>query len=188
MRNTWFTADFHLGHRNIIRYCQRPFLTVAEMDDAILENLNAAVREQDDLYFLGDFCLGSAQRAAEYRRRVRCENIYFVEGNHDAGARKIQAEFRWWKPLAEIAVGAQVVVLCHYAMRVWHHSFRGAWHLYGHSHGRLPDDPASLSMDIGVDSHGFRPWHFDEVKARMEEKRKAVQPASAGVEVRNELL
>ena len=56
-------------------------------------------------------------------------------------------------------------------MRVWHQSFRGAWHLYGHSHGKLPEDPASLSMDVGVDTRGFEPWHFDEIKTRMEQKR-----------------
>jgi calcineurin-like phosphoesterase family protein len=55
-------------------------------------------------------------------------------------------------------------------MRVWPHSGRGAWQLYGHSHGNLPDDPLSLSMDVGVDSHDFCPWHFEEVKKIMEAK------------------
>jgi calcineurin-like phosphoesterase family protein len=46
MPNTWLTADFHLGHANIIRYCSRPFATVDEMDQAILEQLNAARETQ----------------------------------------------------------------------------------------------------------------------------------------------
>jgi calcineurin-like phosphoesterase family protein len=170
MANTWFTADFHLGHQNIIRYCSRPFAAVADMDATILDRLNASVKEGDSLYFLGDFCRGSGKQALEYRRQIRCQNIYFVEGNHDAGARRIVDEFRWWKQLAEVKIEEQVVVMCHYAMRVWHHSFRGAWHLYGHSHGRLPDDPAALSMDVGVDTHDFHPWHFDEIRCRMNEK------------------
>jgi len=37
MPNSWFIADFHLGHSNIIRYCTRPFATIEEMDQAILE-------------------------------------------------------------------------------------------------------------------------------------------------------
>ncbi len=41
MPDIWFTADFHLGHKNIIRYCNRPFETVEEMNQAILERLNA---------------------------------------------------------------------------------------------------------------------------------------------------
>jgi calcineurin-like phosphoesterase family protein len=67
-------------------------------------------------------------------------------------------------------VGKQGIVLCHYARRVWPHSGRGAWHLYGHSHGNLPDEPLSLSMDVGVDTHIFLPWHFEEVKEIMEAK------------------
>ena len=55
MPNTWFIADFHLGHSNIIRYCGRPFVSVEEMDQAILERLNASVKPSDTLYFLGTF-------------------------------------------------------------------------------------------------------------------------------------
>jgi calcineurin-like phosphoesterase family protein len=36
---------------------------------------------------------------------------------------------------------------------------------YGHSHGKLPGDPLSLPMDVGVDTHDFRPWHVDEIRA-----------------------
>lgn len=172
MADTWFTADFHLGHSNIIRYCGRPFQATDEMDDAILSRLNTSVKEHDSLYYLGDFCLGSSKHAREYRRRIRCKNIYFVEGNHDASTLKIQQEFRWWKQLAEITVEAQRIVLCHYAMRVWHHCAHGTWQLYGHSHGRLPEAAAMLAMDVGVDTHDFRPWHFDEIKAAMEAKQR----------------
>jgi len=55
-------------------------------------------------------------------------------------------------------------------MRVWNHSSHGAWHFYGHSHGRLPSLDASLSLDVGVDTHDFRPWHFDEIRDRMKER------------------
>lgn len=170
MSDVWFTADFHLGHANIIRYCDRPFENIAQMDTEIIDRLNSSVAENDLLYFLGDFCRGSGKDALAYRKRIRCKNIFFIEGNHDACARKILTEFRWWKQLTEVKVNDHLIVLCHYAMRVWHHSFRGSWHLYGHSHGRLPDDPTALSMDVGVDTHHFRPWHVNEIAALMERK------------------
>jgi calcineurin-like phosphoesterase family protein len=47
MPNVWFAADFHLGHKNIIRYCNRPFDTVEEMNRAILERLNSLVKAND---------------------------------------------------------------------------------------------------------------------------------------------
>jgi calcineurin-like phosphoesterase family protein len=58
MPDIWFTTDFHFGHSNIIRYCNRPFRDVVEMDQTILERLNASVKLHDTLYFLGDFCIG----------------------------------------------------------------------------------------------------------------------------------
>jgi hypothetical protein len=90
--------------------------------------------------------------------------------------RKSQSVFASWSSLSEIHVGKQGIVLCHYAMRVWPHSGHGAWQLYGHSHGNLPDDPLSLSMDVGIDSHGFCPWHFEEVQAIMKGKSIAGEP------------
>ena len=51
MPDIWFTTDFHFGHSNIIRYCNRPFRDVAEMDQTILERLKASVKPNDTLYF-----------------------------------------------------------------------------------------------------------------------------------------
>jgi hypothetical protein len=75
MPNIWFTADFHFGHSNIIRYCNRAFRNVEEMDQTILERLNASVKANDILYFLGDFCIGSKVRALEHRKQIRCKKI-----------------------------------------------------------------------------------------------------------------
>lgn len=55
MPDIWFTADFHFDHNNILRYCDRPFSNVQEMNRAILDNLNRRVKPNDVLYFLGDF-------------------------------------------------------------------------------------------------------------------------------------
>jgi calcineurin-like phosphoesterase family protein len=167
MPDIWFTADFHLGHKNIIRYCNRPFESVEKMNYTIPERLNACVKANDILYTLGDFCIGPKARAAELRRQIRCKKIFAVPGNHDKETRKLIQEFSWLNDLAEVSLNGQRVVLCHYAMRVWNQSSRGAWHLYGHSHGRLLDVATSLSLDIGVDTHDFRPRHFDEVSKRM---------------------
>jgi hypothetical protein len=95
MPHTWFTADFHFGHSNIIRYCNRPFGDVAEMDQAILERLNSLVRAHDVLYFLGDFCIGGKARALAYRNGIRCKRIFALPGNHDMETRKLTDTFSW---------------------------------------------------------------------------------------------
>jgi len=178
MADTWFTSDFHFGHFNIIRYCNRPFASTEEMDACILDRMNAHVKQNDTLYFLGDFCMGSVEKVAAYRKGLSCKTIHFADGNHDKVTRKLQHLFSSWSSLSEIQLGKQRIVLCHYAMRVWPHHARGAWQLYGHSHRNLPDDPLSLSMDVGVDSHDFGPWPFDEVNAIMKAKSTAREQSS----------
>ena len=59
--------------------------------------MNSCVAETDTLYFLGDFCRGNGKDALAYRQRIRCKNIFFIEGNHDASTKKISAQFGWWK-------------------------------------------------------------------------------------------
>jgi calcineurin-like phosphoesterase family protein len=91
MVDTWFTSDFHFGHFNIIRYCNRPFESTEEMDAHIADRMNAHVKPNDTLYFLGDFCMGSVEKVAAYRKRLNCKTIHFVEGNHDKVTRKPKA-------------------------------------------------------------------------------------------------
>src|ERR1700674_2960144 len=122
--------------------------------------------------FWADFCMGSQARVVAYRRRIRCRRIFAVSGNHDKQARRLKEDFLWLDNLAEVSIHGQPIVLCHYALRVWNRSNRGSWHLYGHSHGCRPEVRHSLSMDVGVDAHAFRPWHYDEIADINEEKSR----------------
>ncbi len=63
---TWFTADTHFGHTNVIRYCARPFDSVQAMDETLIENWNQVVRPKDTVYHLGDFTPGGQQKGAQY--------------------------------------------------------------------------------------------------------------------------
>ena len=175
----WFTADTHFGHANIIRHCRRPFSSVAEMDEELLRRINDRVAHEDWLYHLGDFSFRGGDPAA-YRARIRCRNIVLILGNHDPQSMNgtVRPEFaglfREVHSLVRIKVPVagtpQLIVLCHYAMKVWDRAHYGTWHLFGHSHGSLPDDPAARSWDVGVDGNGYAPLNVDEVAAIMAKK------------------
>ena len=55
---TWFTADLHFGHRNIIDYCNRPFRDVDAMNESLIENWNESIAADDTVWVVGDFALG----------------------------------------------------------------------------------------------------------------------------------
>lgn len=57
----WFIADTHFSHANIIKYANRPFANVEEMDCVLIENWNLCVAEDDQVFFLGNVGLGSVQ-------------------------------------------------------------------------------------------------------------------------------
>ncbi len=50
----YFTADTHFGHCNVIRFCDRPFASAEEMDEAMIQNWNERVTGNDTVYILGD--------------------------------------------------------------------------------------------------------------------------------------
>ncbi len=190
IHNTFFTSDHHFGHKNIIRYSSRPFASVEAMDAAMIERWNAVIGPQDHVFHLGDVSLHGPERTAELLSRLN-GHIYLLQGNHDKSAtdRQCRGRFEWTRDLFDLRLHdededrRQYIVLCHYAMRVWNRSFHGAWHLYGHSHGTLGDDPCSLSFDIGVDCHDFRPLSYAEVKAIMARKQPRRDGPEAGAEV-----
>lgn len=168
---TFFTADTHFSHANIIKYCQRPFTDSLAMNEALIENWNAVVGKRDLVFHLGDFMFG--KRDADFDAIFSRPNgtIVLIKGNHDkiawANRNKFYAAHDSYH---ETSVNGQTIILCHYAMRVWKGSHRGTWHLYGHSHGSLADLPDARCFDIGVDCHNFRPLEFGEIEARMSKK------------------
>ena len=150
----WFTADQHYDHENIIKYCDRPFKTIEEMNETLIANHNAVVAKEDVVVHAGDFTWGNATRAKELIRRLH-GNPIFLRGSHDHWLPGKAHEI-WEKRLY-----GQPIVVCHYAMRVWASSHYNSWQLYGHSHGCL--EPQGKQYDVGVDNNNFFPVSFNEI-------------------------
>ena len=83
MAKVFFIADTHFGGENIRRYENRPFESVAEMDEKLIENWNCVVEEEDIVYVLGDFSdYGDSGKDAEILAKLNGTKI-LVMGNHD---------------------------------------------------------------------------------------------------------
>jgi calcineurin-like phosphoesterase family protein len=166
----WFTADLHLGHKNIIKYCNRPFENVEMMDKFLIDSWNMAVGEKDHIWILGDFAFRDFEG---YNRRLH-GNKHFIKGSHDdipAGYNALPMVIlkkKLWYP--EHPEYPDNITLCHYAMRSWDKSHYGTWSLFGHHHGML--EPYGLSFDVGVDCWDYFPVSIEEVA----EKMKTLKP------------
>src|SRR5271157_4478258 len=159
MNNYWFTSDQHFNHSRIIQYCHRPFLSVEEMNETIIENFNKVVKSKDEVYHLGDFCFDKNDMKYFLNRLNGSHKL--ILGNHDP-KQFDKTLFEWVKDTKMIQVNNQNIFMSHYAHRVWPQSHYGSWHLYGHSHNTLLD--YGRSTDIGVDAWGFSPVSFDQLK------------------------
>lgn len=154
----WFTADEHMGHENVIKYCNRPFKSVTEMDEEIIGRFNEVVGRDDVVIHIGDFTLKGNALAENYVRRLNGVNT-FLRGSHDYWMDRTYHEI-WEKEINGI-----YIVCCHYQMVSWPRSFHGSVQLYGHSHGR--SSPAGGQMDVGVDCNNFYPVVFEEVVKKL---------------------
>jgi calcineurin-like phosphoesterase family protein len=174
-----FSADSHYGHSRVIEYSSRPFSSVKEMDEVLIANWNSVVRNDDHIYFLGDLGFYKPSDMVAIVRRLNGIK-YWVFGNHDKRLRKckeLTGLFQWCKDIAEIKIpdvdghhGMQTIVLSHYPFLIWNKSHYGTWNAHGHSHGSLPDNPNSLSMDVGVDPNNYTPITYEQIKAHMKKK------------------
>lgn len=129
------------------------------------------VKPEDNFYFLGDFCFNA--KDTEYFLRQLQGNLFFIRGNHDH-KETIKLYEKYGTYLGEqkkINVNGQEIVLNHYGMRVWEKSHHGVWHLYGHSHGSLKDDPHSLSIDVGCMLHDYKPLEITQIQKIMSKKQ-----------------
>ena len=81
---TWFTADTHFGHKNIIKYCNRPFKDLKEMNATLIKNWNERVSPNDIVIVLGDFAWEKDYSKIKERYLDKLNgNILIVRGNHD---------------------------------------------------------------------------------------------------------
>jgi calcineurin-like phosphoesterase family protein len=168
MPNTFFTSDQHYNHAKIIEYCNRPFSSVKEMDEVMIENHNKTVTPQDIVYFIGDLAFHlSPEEILKLVRKLNGNKIW-VTGNHDEFIKGFPGQI--YHRILELSGGRWSPynpTLCHYPMLSWNASFHGSFQLHGHTHGTISFDPNVRRLDVGVDTNNFTPISWDEIVAKL---------------------
>jgi len=162
--STFFTSDCHFGHANIIKHCQRPFASAAEMNEALISRWNAVVGQNDTVWVLGDIAFRQSNGTFP-GIFYRLKGIkHLIRGNHDNDEVLAQP----WASVSdykEINLHNKKLVLSHYPMRSWNGMFKGALHLYGHCHGNIDD--YSNCVDVGVDRWDYTPVTLARIQQHM---------------------
>lgn len=171
----FFTSDWHLSHMNIIKYCNRPFSSVEEMNETILEKFRDRVSKGDMVYFLGDFSFKNydGKLINDFFESITNQRIqfHFIKGSHDKYLPKfVKNHCSSISDLKNVIVNKQNITLCHYPMISFHCSHYGTWQLYGHHHRDLSEIATGKKMNVCIDLHNFYPVSFEEVKEYMKKR------------------
>ena len=193
-QNVFLTSDTHYGHKNICRGVTdwrlpdgsipvsqtRDFLSVDEMNDVIVRNINEVVGENDILIHLGDWSFGGFENIRKFRDRILCKEIHLILGNHDHHIERnrdgVRGLFKSVNEYVELTVGGDKFVLMHYPLSSWNGLNKGVIHLHGHVH--LPNEKKfgkGRKMDVGMDgSEEFRPYNLIREIVPIMKKREIV--------------
>ncbi len=162
----YYIADMHFGYEPILTLAKRPFATIEEMDEAIISNWNERVKDEDEVYILGDVSLALGPVPLKYVSRLKGRK-HLIRGNHDTG---LDNQEDWFKCLEsvedfyEIDDGETHILLSHYPMI---YNLRG-YMIHGHLHNTAGDAYNILRnlprvLNCGVDINGFKPVTLAEL-------------------------
>jgi len=163
----FYTSDLHLGHKNIIKLCNRPFFTLEEMNDTLISNWNNRITNADSIYIVGDLMFLSATDPDELLMRLKGKK-HLIIGNHDKSwMRKVDLDkhFVSIDSLKVFSNGRCKITLCHYPMM----SFEGKYLIYGHIHNNMPPTFGPLlrtmenAINACVEVNNYTPATFDEL-------------------------
>ena len=163
---TWVTADFHLGHRNILKYQPGRLIrwpSVEAHDQGLKDLWNAAVAPGDDVYHLGDFTLHHRVDTALAHLDDLNGRIHLVPGNHDVkllrrlGRGILDPRVTPYGEVVELSCAGRRFRLSHHPADDWEgrDGWSGVLSLHGHAHGRRERVPDG-AFDVGIDSTGFQ--------------------------------
>lgn len=165
MGKTFFTADPHFGHKNIISYENRPFQSVAGMDSHMIQQWNAVVDENDRVFVAGDFSFYSKGRSEEICGKLRGHK-FLIQGNHDREKPRFYLDigFEW--------VYDHPILLDDFWLVSHEPLYLNAnmpyANIFGHVHGNPAySDYSRQSFCVSVERTGYRPVEFDEIKSKM---------------------
>lgn len=159
-KNIWLYSDPHFGHKNVIKYCNRPFKTVGEMNTQLIKNFNKVVEHDAIVFILGDFSFLNTESTKEILKAMKGFK-YLIKGNHD---RKTNSFYRsigfmevYDKPIL-FTYKDFTYILSHDSINTAQGNFIN---IHGHTHGQTPNLP--WSFDVSVENTEYKPIKLETI-------------------------
>lgn len=150
-------GDCHFGHRNIIKYCNRPFANVEEMTESLIKNWNSVVGKNDIVYVVGDFALCGKQKIIEIGKRLNGRKRLII-GNHDQASIETYREAGFEFVYNHSIVLDDFFIVSHVPLEHVQNPF---FNIHGHTH-----EPSTSEncFCVSAENINYTPLIFEEIK------------------------
>lgn len=182
---TYFISDTHFNHKNIIKYCNRPFKDVEEMNRVLIENWNNTVTDFDTVFHLGDVALTSESDMKELIPKLKGKK-FLIRGNHDKKSKEFFRNVGFgFIPENPLKLNKEKLILSHKPLKDTEIP-KGYVNVHGHIHNNslhkinpetnemeYPEDLYSkkLHINVSTDVIGFNPISLKELLKKVEDKK-----------------
>ena len=166
----YYIGDIHFGHKKVLDFDSRPFKDVEEMDREIIWRWNHTVGAEDEVYIVGDFAYRNERPAEWYLAQLQGHK-YLIIGNHDGNLLKNEKAMSYIEGVDKmmfVADEGRKVCICHFPLAEWNGFYKGALHVYGHSHNRQDTTweimkSRDRAYNAGCMLHDYRPVTLSEL-------------------------
>lgn len=164
MTNIFFTSDHHFGHFNIIKYTGRPYTSLSQMNDELIQRWNSKISKNDIVFHLGDVFFKDGINVLKQLNG----NIILISGNHDRCEH--DHLYSCCIPELKLKIGNYNCFLVHvpiiddpYNKRKPNFSLLNKFDyiICGHVHEKWKTN--GKHINVGVDVWDFYPVHIDEL-------------------------
>lgn len=182
--NTFFISDTHFSHVGVTRFLKengdklRPWDTIEEMDEAMIDNWNKVVSPKDKVYHLGDVVIN--RRALATLARLNGDKV-LIKGNHDLF--RLEEYTPYFRDIRGVGVFDDNL-LSHIPMHPDSVGERWKCNIHGHLHSNrvhkkqwLYDgyydiiDPLYFSVCVEQPYINFTPTPYETIKALIKEQQ-----------------
>lgn len=161
----FFIADTHFGHENIIKYENRPFQSVEDMDNSLISNWNSVVSNQDQVFLLGDFSMYNKDKSVNICRQLNGNKI-LIKGNHDKKSNQFYFDCGFKTVIEYPIVFQNFWILSHEPMYV--NSNMPYANIFGHIHNNpMFKSFTNQTYCVSVERIEYTPIDFDKIKHNM---------------------
>ncbi len=159
----WIIGDTHFGHKQVIRYCDRPFTSVENMNETIISNWNKRIKDGHDVIVAGDFSLTSKEVCERICKSLN-GNKLLIKGNHDNHSNQYYRDCGFTDVSKYPIIIDEFWIISHMPLHMSANcSF---YNIHGHLHNNLAgrNNPDINHYCVSVENTDYMPVEFDKIQ------------------------